>query len=73
MKLRKHPIIIYGTVNHFAGDLLRTEFDLKTEIVPVDYANTGVSQENMHWSDGLNQFLQLKHHLRMTLERNLSQ
>jgi preprotein translocase subunit SecA len=39
------------------------------EIVVVDYANTGVSQTNMHWSDGVHQFLQLKHNLRMTPER----
>ena len=39
------------------------------EIVVVDYANTGVSQQNMHWSDGVHQFLQLKHNLRMTPER----
>ncbi|CAF2741894.1 unnamed protein product [Rotaria sp. Silwood2] len=38
-------------------------------IVVVDYANTGVSQMNMHWSDGMHQFLELKHNLRMTPER----
>ena len=38
-------------------------------IVVVDYANTGVSQMNMHWSDGVHQFLELKHNLRMTPER----
>ena len=38
------------------------------KIVPVDYANTGVSQTNTHWSNGVHQFLQLKHHLRMTPE-----
>ena len=38
-------------------------------IVVVDYANTGVSQMNMHWSNGVHQFLELKHNLRMTPER----
>ncbi|CAF1280816.1 unnamed protein product, partial [Didymodactylos carnosus] len=38
-------------------------------IVVVDYANTGVSHLNMHWSDGIHQFLELKHNLRMTPER----
>ncbi|CAF3721548.1 unnamed protein product [Rotaria sp. Silwood1] len=38
------------------------------EIVPVDYLNTGVSQTHMHWSDGVHQFLQLKHNLRITPE-----
>ncbi|CAF4464266.1 unnamed protein product [Rotaria sp. Silwood2] len=41
----------------------------ENEIVVVDYLNTGVSQINMHWSDGIHQFLQLKHNLRMTPER----
>ncbi|CAF4581916.1 unnamed protein product [Rotaria sp. Silwood1] len=38
-------------------------------IIVVDYANTGVSHLNMNWSDGVHQFLQLKHNLRMTPER----
>ncbi|CAF1048452.1 unnamed protein product [Rotaria sp. Silwood1] len=40
----------------------------ENEIVVVDYLHTGVSQLNMHWSDGIHQFLQLKHNLRMTPE-----
>ncbi|CAF0988962.1 unnamed protein product, partial [Didymodactylos carnosus] len=39
------------------------------KIVVVDYRNTGVSQTNMHWNDGLHQFLQLKHQLRLSPER----
>ena len=39
-------------------------------IKPIDYANTGVVEEDSVWS-GLHQFLQLKEHLRMT-EENLS-
>ncbi|PAA56524.1 hypothetical protein BOX15_Mlig033771g1 [Macrostomum lignano] len=35
------------------------------DAVPVDYKHTGVVQENMRWSDGLQQFLQLKHSLQM--------
>ena len=31
------------------------------KIVPVDARNTGVEQGNMIWSDGLHQFLQIKH------------
>lgn len=38
-------------------------------IAVVDYASTGVSHLNMHWSDGVHQFLELKHNLRMTPER----
>ncbi|CAF4625097.1 unnamed protein product [Rotaria sp. Silwood2] len=37
-------------------------------IKPVDYASTGIVQSFSHWSDGLHQFLQLKHSLRMTSE-----
>lgn len=37
-------------------------------IIPVDYANTGVSLNNTIWSHGLHQFLQLKHNLRLTSE-----
>ncbi|CAF4142001.1 unnamed protein product [Rotaria sp. Silwood2] len=39
------------------------------QIIVVDYVNTGVSHLNMNWSDGVHQFLQLKHNLRMTPER----
>ncbi|MCG8340675.1 MAG: hypothetical protein MI674_05410, partial [Cytophagales bacterium] len=39
------------------------------EIVPIDYANTGVLQNNMVWSDGLAQFLQIKEGLKITPER----
>lgn len=30
-------------------------------VAPVDATNTGVVQENMHWNNGLHQFLQIKH------------
>lgn len=35
---------------------------------PVDYTSTGIIQHRMTWSDGLQQFLQLKHGLRLTQE-----
>ena len=37
-------------------------------IAPVDYLNTGVIHPNSAWDDGLQQFLQLKHHLKLTAE-----
>ncbi|CAF4288772.1 unnamed protein product [Rotaria sp. Silwood2] len=37
-------------------------------IKPVDYNSTGVVQSSSNWSDGLHQFLQLKHNLKMTSE-----
>lgn len=37
-------------------------------IMPVDYTSTGVINENTQWNDGLHQFLQLKHGLKLTKE-----
>ncbi len=38
------------------------------EIKPVDFHSTGIVQSSTSWSDGLHQFLQLKHNLKMTCE-----
>ena len=38
------------------------------QIKPVDYSSTGVVLTSTHWSDGLHQFLQLKHNLKLTDE-----
>ncbi|CAF1026633.1 unnamed protein product, partial [Didymodactylos carnosus] len=35
-------------------------------IMPIDFSNTGVIQADTTWSDGLHQFLQIKHGLKMT-------
>jgi preprotein translocase subunit SecA len=37
-------------------------------ICPVDFSNTGVVSESMVWSDGLTQFLEVKHGLKITSE-----
>ncbi|CAF3758398.1 unnamed protein product [Rotaria sordida] len=37
-------------------------------IKPVDYYSTGIVQNFSHWTDGLHQFLQIKHNLKMTSE-----
>ncbi|CAF1419452.1 unnamed protein product, partial [Rotaria sordida] len=37
-------------------------------IQPVDYYSTGIIQSTSNWSDGLHQFLQIKHNLKMTSE-----
>ncbi|CAF3818732.1 unnamed protein product, partial [Rotaria sp. Silwood1] len=37
-------------------------------IVPIDYRNTGIVQMNTSWPDGLHQFLQIKHKLRISAE-----
>jgi preprotein translocase subunit SecA len=38
------------------------------QIKPVDYYSTGIVQSSTNWSDGLHQFLQIKHNLKMTSE-----
>ena len=38
------------------------------KISPVDFANTGVVSLNMNWSNGLHQFLQIKHGLKLHSE-----
>ena len=38
------------------------------QIKPVDYYSTGIVQNGTTWSDGLHQFLQIKHNLKMTCE-----
>lgn len=40
----------------------------KGKIAPVDASNTGVVQQNMHWNNGLHQFLQIKHGAKITAE-----
>ncbi|CAF1559641.1 unnamed protein product, partial [Rotaria sordida] len=37
-------------------------------IKPVDYYSTGIVQSSTNWSDGLHQFLQIKHNIKMTSE-----
>ncbi|CAF3951395.1 unnamed protein product, partial [Rotaria sordida] len=37
-------------------------------IKPVDFDSTGIVQSSSFWSDGLHQFLQIKHNLKMTSE-----
>ncbi|CAM2724787.1 unnamed protein product [Rotaria socialis] len=40
----------------------------KNKVAPVDASNTGIVQQNMHWSNGLHQFLQIKHGAKITPE-----
>ena len=49
-------------------DYLIREVDGRRVIAPVDYASTGVIQERTHWSNGLHQYLQVKHNLAMSPE-----
>ncbi|XP_044040785.1 protein translocase subunit SecA 2-like [Siniperca chuatsi] len=38
----------------------------KHGVVPVDYSCTGVVENNMQWSDGLHQFLEMKHESKLS-------
>ena len=40
----------------------------KNKVIPVDFRNTGCLQKNVEWENGLHQFLQMKHVLRVTVE-----
>ncbi|XP_029942372.1 uncharacterized protein LOC115384198 isoform X2 [Salarias fasciatus] len=43
------------------------EYVIETHgIVPVDYSNTGVVENSTQWTDGLHQFLELKHGAKMS-------
>ena len=42
--------------------------DGKEMVSPVDFVNTGIIQEKTQWTDGIHQFLQIKHGLRLTSE-----
>ena len=44
------------------------DFIIKDNIVPVDYSNTGVLQNNMTWDRGLHQFLQIRFNAKATFE-----
>ena len=48
--------------------LISDESHGKRAIVPIDYRNTGIIQTNTSWPDGLHQFLQIKHQLRISAE-----
>ena len=44
------------------------DFIIKDNIIPVDYSNTGVLQNNMIWDGGLQQILQIIHNTKGTYE-----
>lgn len=47
----------------------KTEYIVRNnKIVPIDYKNNGSLQENVHWNNGLHQFLEIKHGLTVTTE-----
>ncbi|ROL51517.1 Protein translocase subunit SecA [Anabarilius grahami] len=57
----------------FGSALLATKLTLGHEYVlhgdgvaPVDYSSTGVVQNDMRWGEGLQQFLEMKHHTKLS-------
>jgi preprotein translocase subunit SecA len=42
------------------------------EIIPVDWRGTGSFQKNVEWEKGLQQFLQMKHGLKVSIENMTS-
>lgn len=55
LTLKKHYLIIHDK-------------DGEKRIAPIDYLNTGIVQANTAWQHGLQQFLQVKHSLKITPE-----
>lgn len=53
---------------HLGRDYLVKEISTGLDIVIVDYKNTGRLNEGCHWQNGLHQFLQAKHELKITPE-----
>lgn len=48
--------------------IAKSRRDQENVIAPVDYQNTGVVQVSTTWNNGLHQFLQIKHGLKITAE-----
>jgi len=55
--------IEYKLDHHY---MIKSDETRTRRIAPVDFSNTGVVQCNTTWSDGLHQFLQMKHGLKLT-------
>jgi len=48
--------------------VITTDGDGREVIAPIDFENTGVTQKNTSWQNGLHQFLQMKHGLEVRPE-----
>jgi len=59
-----HAKFVYHEDQHY---IIKKQ-DGEDRIIPVDYENTGVTLKNTIWSNGLHQFVQLKHNLQLTAE-----
>ena len=71
LKLNNDYVIGKRQLSEKERDELKEEGFIPREfnrICPVDFGNTGVVSESMVWSDGLTQFLEVKHGLKITPE-----
>jgi len=46
--------------------IIKSDETRNKRIMPIDFSNTGIVQPSTTWSDGLHQFLQIKHGLKLT-------
>jgi preprotein translocase subunit SecA len=64
--------LIYADIMHENKHYVISQNDQgHSSIAPVDYAGSGIVQSKINWANGLHQFLQVKHGLKITSE-NLS-
>lgn len=79
LKLPTHhkDLILNGKLEKWIDCAINAAFDYeieqnyildKNKVIPVDSDNTGVLQQNMNWGNGLHQFLQIKHGVKITPE-----
>jgi len=68
---------IEQSLDHWVNSAIKAAFLLKKNIhydiqkkrvVPIDMKNTGELQHKTHWSNGLHQFIEIKHGLPFTTE-----
>jgi preprotein translocase subunit SecA len=68
-------VYIQTNLETWAMNLIKAKYDMEENkdystkggrVCPVDYTNTGVTQRNSQYGEGLQQFLQIKHNLELT-------
>ncbi|CAF1332837.1 unnamed protein product [Adineta steineri] len=79
IKIPKHlrQLVVESQLTKWIDSAIYAKYRCKNEqhyilrdgkIAPVDASNTGIVQANMHWNDGLHQFLQMKHGAKISAE-----
>ncbi|CAF3389253.1 unnamed protein product [Rotaria sp. Silwood2] len=65
---KKNEKELNNNIKSKANNNVSDENEKELVIIPVDFQNTGITLKNTIWSNGLHQFLQLKHNLHLTSE-----